>query len=205
MSHPTASQPVDASAIHRRSIRKYKAEEISDADIWEILRLTGRAASTQNMQPWRMIAVKDYDLRQQLMAASYNQKQVGAAPVVIVLYSNLKDALARVEEWFPASMSAEDRDRRAKQALSIFGGMPEANGQWLARSQANIALGYLLLILESFGYGSSPMLGFEPAKVKELLGLAPEVEISALVAFGVPDEAGFESVRHAIETIAKIV
>jgi nitroreductase len=205
MSHPHLSQSVAESAIHRRSIRRFTAEEVSDDAIWEILTLTGRAASTQNMQPWRMVAVKSFDLRQSLMAASFNQKQVGAAPVVIVLYSELDEAMNRVDEWFPPSMSAEDRASRAERARGYFGGLPETEGQWLARTQANIALGYLLLVLESFGYGSSPMLGFEPEKVKALLGLPEKAMISALVAFGHPDESGYESVRLPIETIAKIV
>ena len=71
--------------------------------------------------------------------------------------------------------------------------------------QTGIALGYLLLILESRGYGSSPMLGFDPAGVKRLFSLPDHVEVAALVAFGKPANAGRNSVRHELESIARFV
>ena len=205
MSHPTSSRPVADSALSRRSIRKYTDADIPDADIWEILNLASRAPSTMNMQPWRFVAVKDRETRQKLMAVGMNQPQIGSAPVVIVLYSDFKDAVGRPDDWIHPNFQGEERDKRRAQIVGAFGGMEPTNGEWLARSQANIALGYLLLVLESLGYGSSPMLGFDPAGVKALLGLPEHVMISALVAFGIPAEEGHTSIRIPTEKIGRIV
>ena len=72
--------------------------------------------------------------------------------------------------------------------------------QWGA-GQGYIELGYLLLAEYSLGYATSPMLGFDPAKVKEALGLPAHVMIPALVAIGRGDEEGFSHHRHAIDRI----
>jgi hypothetical protein len=42
------------------------------------------------------------------------------------------------------------------------------------------------------------MLGFNPAKVKEALGLPAHVAIPALVAIGRGDEEGFTHHRHSV-------
>ena len=72
--------------------------------------------------------------------------------------------------------------------------------QWGA-GQGYIALGYLLLASSSLGYATSPMLGFDPAKVKEVLGLPSHVSIPALVSIGRGDEEGFTHHRHAVERL----
>jgi nitroreductase len=49
---------------------------------------------------------------------------------------------------------------------SLFGGMgAEERGQW-GLTQTNIALGFLLMVIQGLGYASSPMLGFDLIKKK---------------------------------------
>ena len=47
------------------------------------------------------------------------------------------------------------------------------------------------------------MLGFDPARVKALLGLPDHAEVAALVAFGRPAEEGRPSRRHDVGSIAR--
>lgn len=191
--------------MHRRSIRKYEDREIPREDLLEILRLAGRAPSSQNVQPWRWVVVTDHEAKQRLMAAAMNQPQVGSAAAVFVLYSDMDDALARIEEWIHPGIQGEARQKRKESTLASIDKMsPEARHAW-GRGQAYIALGYLLLVLESLGYGSSPMLGFDPEQVKALLDLPPHAEIPAIVAVGIPAENGFEPFRHEPETITRFV
>ena len=89
--------------------------------------------------------------------------------------------------------------------LKNFGTMtPDAQETWAA-AQGNIALGYLLLAIESHGYQSSPMLGFDSEKVKMLLGLAANVRVPAIVAMGIGTEGGFEHHRHSVGRISSFV
>ena len=195
-----------AAAIRsRRSIRSYSAEPIAKSDVLDVLALTGQAPSAWNLQPWRFIAVVDSKIKTALQRVAYGQFQVGGAPVVIVLYSDMVDALARVDEALPPDASPAARDKLRANISDYFDKLtPEQREAW-GRAQTGIALGYLLLILESRGYGSSPMLGFNPAGVKRLFSLPDHVEVAALVAFGKPADAGRHSVRHKFDSIARVV
>ena len=200
----TNSATVLATLAHsRRSIRRYEPEAIDPSEIREILSLAGRAPSAWNLQPWRFVVVTQPDTKQALQAAAFGQPQVGRAPAVVVLYSDMADALNRLDEILPPEAPADAQEKIRANILGFFGGLsPEQREGW-ARGQANIALGYLLLVLESRGYGSSPMLGFDPAQVKALLGLPAHVEIPALVAFGKPADAGHASHRLPVDALLR--
>jgi len=204
---PTAGLAAELAELvkHRRSIRTYQAEAIPRDEILEILALAGRAPSAWNLQPWRFIAVVDDDAKRALQKVAFNQPQVSAAPTVVVLYSDMVDALTRVDEGLPRDATSSTREKIRAQIMGYFQSLtPQERDAW-GRCQAYIALGYLLLTLESRGFGSSPMLGFEPDGVRQLLGLPQHAEIAALVAFGKPAEAGRNSTRHHVESIARFV
>jgi nitroreductase len=99
-------------------------------------------------------------------------------------------------------LPAEKREATLAMLRNQFGGMtPEARGVW-ANGQSNIALGYLLLIARSEGFATSPMLGFDAAKVKSILGIPENGTVTALVALGRGADEGFESHRHTVERVA---
>ena len=70
-------------------------------------------------------------------------------------------------------------------------------------AQGHIALGYLLLAAEAHGYSTSPMAGFEPEKVKELLGLPANARIPALIAIGRGAEKGAPHHRHPLARLVR--
>jgi nitroreductase len=77
---------------------------------------------------------------------------------------------------------------------------PAERAAW-GQAQTGIALGYLLLCAESLGLGSSPMLGFDADRVRQLLQIPAHAPINALVALGIPDEPGFRPHRHPLSRI----
>jgi len=68
----------------RRSIRKYKEEEVEEEKILKILEAARLAPSASNRQEWRFVVVRDRKTRKLLSEAAKNQKFVEEAPVVIV-------------------------------------------------------------------------------------------------------------------------
>jgi nitroreductase len=193
---------VTEAAEARRSIRSYKDRPVPAEDLREILRITSLAPSAFNVQPWRFVVVEDADTRERLKEAAFGQKQVGAAPAVIVLYSDIRDAVDTLEEAVHPDYPVEERPAVADGFRKGFSAKPaEEQAAW-GTGQSYIALGYLLLAAQSLGYATSPMLGFDPAKVKEVLGLPEHVTIPALVALGEADEEGFPHHRHPVERIA---
>jgi nitroreductase len=193
-----------ADAIRRRrSIRNYLAEPIAETEIREILALAGRAPSAWNLQPWRFVVVTDSETKMSLQKVAYGQPQVGRGPVVIVLYSDMVDALHRLDEVLPPEAAPPAREKLRSNVTGYFQKITAEQRDAWGRSQTCIALGYLLLILESRGYGSSPMLGFDPEGVKRLFDLPKHAEVAALVAFGKAADDGRPSVRHDVNSLAR--
>lgn len=193
---------VAEAAEARRSVRKYKDQPVPEADLREILRVAGLAPSAFNVQPWRFVVVRDAALRAALGEAAYGQAQVTGAPAVIVLYSDMRDVLENAEAVVHPGVGADKVAATAAQLRRMWGSRTDADRETWGAGQSYIALGFLLLAAQSLGLGTSPMLGFDAAKVKQVLGLPEHVAIPALVAVGVADEEGFPHHRHAVDDVA---
>lgn len=190
-------------ADRRRSIRQFEPTPIPDADMRELLRLAGRAPSAYNVQPWRFVVVQDRAIRAKLAEAAYGQQQVANAPAVIVMYSDMESALERMPEAIHPDLPQDKRDAGVASFRGTFDGQSVEEREAWGNAQSNIALGYLLLLAETLGYATSPMLGFEPEKVKSLLGLPAHVRIPALVAIGFAAEEGFRPHRLPVESLVE--
>ncbi|MDB4899518.1 MAG: nox, partial [Gemmatimonadetes bacterium] len=191
----TTAIPASQAAESRRSIRVYEPTPIAEADMRELLRLAGRAPSAYNVQPWRFIVVQDEALKAQLSAAAYGQQQIVRAPATIVMYSDMENALERMPDAMHPDLPADKRDAGVASFRGNFANQSVEEREAWGNAQANIALGYLLLLAETMGFGTSPMLGFDPAQVKAVLGLPSHVRIPALVSMGYPREEGFRPHR----------
>jgi nitroreductase len=203
LDRPTAiSGEASKAAESRRSIRHYTSTPVAEEDLRELLRLAGRAPSAFNVQPWRFVVVQDTELKTKLAAAAYGQQQIVRAPATIVMYSDMESALERMPESAHPDLTQDQRDAGVASFRATFANQSVEEREAWGVGQSNIALGYLLLLAESMGYATSPMLGFEPEKVKALLGLPAHVRIPALVAIGYPAEEGFRPHRLPVESLS---
>ncbi|AMA75993.1 NADH dehydrogenase [Thermus parvatiensis] len=188
-------------ALKRRSIRRYRKDPVPEGLLREILEAALRAPSAWNLQPWRVVVVRDPALKKALREAAFGQAQVEEAPVVLVLYADLEDALAHLDEVIHPGVQGEKREAQKAAIQRAFAAMtPEERARWAA-GQSYILLGYLLLLLEAHGLGSVPMLGFDPERVKELLGFPKHVAIPALLPLGYPAEEGYPSHRLPMDRV----
>lgn len=200
----TLTQPLSVpdAIASRRSIRKFVQEPFDQHDLREVIRLAGLAPSAWNVQPWRFAVVQDPELKGRLREAAYGQAQVTDAPAVIAVYSDMEDVLANAEETAHPGRGDEGRTVQRQTLEGVFGAQSvEQRGQW-GLAQANIALGFLLVAARGLGYDTSPMLGFEPVKVREVLGLPEHVQFAGLVALGRRAEEGYPHHRHNVQRLA---
>ncbi|PTA68247.1 nitroreductase family protein [Deinococcus arcticus] len=199
----TATRPLNVTeAIEsRRSIRKYVQEPMNQDDLREILRLASLAPSAWNAQTWRFAVVQDPAVKAQLQEAAYGQGQVTNAPAVIVVYSDMEDTLQTVEDTAHPGMGDAGRTGQRTTFDNVFGHQDVAQrGQW-GLSQANIAFGFLMLAARGLDYDTVPMLGFQPDKVKAILGLPEHVQFAGLLPIGKRAEDGFPHHRHSVERL----
>jgi nitroreductase len=194
---------VSEAAAQRRSIRAYDPQPIPAEDLAEIFEVVRLAPSAFNVQPWRFVVVETPAVKAELARAAFNQRQVGAAPAVIVLYTDMADTLATIDEVVHPGMDATQREATKATILTAFDGKPAEEREAWAAAQGHIALGYLLLAAEAHGYQTSPMAGFDADAVKRLLGLPAHVRVPALVAIGRGAEAGFPHHRHPLDRIVR--
>lgn len=82
----------------RRSIRKFKSESIDEAVIKDIVKAGFSAPSGGNRQPWRVIIVKDQDVKDQLVNAAGGQTFIAKAPVVFVVCGVPEESAERYRE-----------------------------------------------------------------------------------------------------------
>lgn len=190
-------------AARRRSIRAFDPAPILHADLDAIFETVLRAPSAFNVQPWRFVVVESAAMKQDLASAANGQRQVLSAPATVVLYTDMADALATIEETAHPGVDADKRAAAAATVRHIYGAMPEADREAWAYAQGHIALGYLLLAAESHGYQTSPMAGFDAEAVKRLLGLPAHARVPALVAIGRGAEEGSPHYRHAPDRVVR--
>jgi len=69
--------------LSRRSVRRYKADEIPREDLRMILEAGRQAPSAGNRQPWHFVVVKEPRLKQQVAAACNGQHWMAEADVIL--------------------------------------------------------------------------------------------------------------------------
>jgi len=167
----------------RRAVKHYNPDyRMPESDLQELIRLTKLAPSSFNMQNYRILVVRDPELRKEIRAAAWDQAQVTDASVLFVMCADLD---AHKEDpslyWSHAPQEVQN----------ILGPMikPFYEGRdWLIRDEAirSSALAGMTLMLAAreFGYDSCPMVGFDAEKVAQLIDLPDNHVISFMIAVG---------------------
>jgi len=180
------------------STKKLTDEQFNN--LLEALRLT---PSSFGMQPWKFVVVEDIKLREELVAASWNQNQVKDASHLIVLCAPIKMDEEFVDRYIKSTADARGQEiselKGFKDMLMklIVGKDPESYMKW-ARNQIYIALGNLMTVCANMRIDCCPMEGFQPKKFDEILGLEAKGLTTVLVA-----PVGFRSESDKYTKLAK--
>lgn len=80
---------------NRRSIRKYKSEDVPAELLNELLETAARAQTMGNLQLYSVIATRDAHMKERLAPAHFNQPMVKGAPVVLTFCADFN----RTTQW----------------------------------------------------------------------------------------------------------
>jgi nitroreductase len=72
----------------RRSIRKFKKQEVPDDIVEKLIEAATWAPSAGNIQPWEFIIIRKPETQKKLSNAAYRQTFIEQAPVTIVVCAN---------------------------------------------------------------------------------------------------------------------
>ena len=141
----------------RRSIRSYKDQEIEEDKLKYVLQAFRKAPSAKNLQPWKLVVIKNKKVIKDIVIACNNQTFMEEAPVIIA-------ACAKEEE-----------------AYGTMGGYMNSYPIDIA-----IALEHLILAATEKGLGTCWIGAFKEQLVKDILGVPENVRVVALTPLGYP-------------------
>ncbi len=199
----------------RRSIRKFKQDQVPEEDIRRMIEAATLAPSAGNKQMWKFIAVSNKQILKEMAEAVIKKlddfaslpegkpyrdsieaaKKWSAffceAPVtIVVLGERYRSTIDEIMEKRGASLAEIDELRQRPDIQSI-----------------GAAIQNLCLSAYAMGYGtcwmSAPCIaGFE---IKEILGVKPPWEVIALVPVGIPDESPAARPRKPLEEVLEFI
>lgn len=158
----------------RRAVKHFGS---GDVDTTPILQAMTNAPSSFGMQPYKIVAVTNKDIKEKLKPLSYNQAQVTECHTLFILCART-DVEVRAEEYLKAT-SAESIRGMLTGFLSY---LPDKTA-WAAR-QAYIALGFGLAAAAEHKIASCPMEGFNSAEVSKVLDLPSNLLPMVYLAVG---------------------
>lgn len=170
----------------RRSVRKFKDQEVSKETLEKIVELASFAPSWKNTQTARYIAVVDADMKQKIiddgvMGFEGNKRTIANAPVLIVQTT--------VDE-----RAGYERD----------GSFSTTKGTHWQSYDAGIAGQTFCLAAHEEGLATVIMGIFDEEKVIEIVGVPEGQSVSALIALGYPDEEPKMPPRKSVEDLLTI-
>ncbi len=179
-------------------------KKLTDEQISELLEDVRLSPSSFGLQPWKLIAITNPEVRLKLRAAAWGQPQVTDASHLIVFAAKTNLTEASVDEYIQLIAKTRNIEVEALSELSAMmkGSLhhrnPEQRTEWAAR-QAYIALGVLVAAAADAKIDVSPMEGFDPLQFNEILGL-DALNLTASVIAGV----GFRLATDPNATLHKV-
>ncbi|MDI6839864.1 MAG: nitroreductase family protein [bacterium] len=163
----------------RRSIRKYKPDDIADNLLNELLEAARWAPSWANTQCWEFIVVRDKSVKERLVTtlSERNPARPGIveAPVVLVACAELKKA-------------------------GFYKGEPRTDkGDWFMFDVA-LALQNLTLAAYSYGLGTVHVGAFDAKEAAKILGVPDGIAVVELMPVGYPAEYPEPPLRKELST-----
>ena len=196
----------------RYSVKRFDAGKRIPAAAWSALEdAMVLAPSSYGLQPWSFVVVENPAVRQKLVAASWNQRQVGDASHFVAFAIKKELGAEDVDRWMARivdvrGVAPETLAGYRKGILAFLGKSPtEKIADWSAR-QLYLALGQFMTSAAVMGIDTCPMEGIEPAKYDEILGLSTKglgTVVACAAGYRAADDkyASAKKVRYPAESV----
>ena len=189
----------------RRSIRRYQDRQVSREQLEAVLEAARLAPSSSNLQSWKFKVVADPALRSALREASFGQKFVERAPVVIVGCVDFQAMKERSRRTLELVRAGAVRPNLGMVLRYLRGSGEDEEGE--ERAVVNgainlaIAMEHMALAAVELGLGTCWVRAFEPEKVAKLLDIPSHCVPLALLTLGYPREHPEMRPRKRLEEI----
>lgn len=189
----------------RYATKKFDAtKKVSDADLQTLKDAIRLSASSYGLQPYQVILVENPELRAQLQPAAWGQAQLVDASHVLVFANITNIGNAEIDAYLKNMAETRGLPLDALQGYGDFmkskinSLSAEQKNTWTSK-QTYLALGNLLNAAAELNIDVTPMEGFEPEKVNEILSLNEKGLNASLIA-----TIGYRHADDATQSYAKV-
>ena len=188
----------------RYAVKKFDGKKIDQKKVDELLEMVRFSASSFNIQPWKIKIVSDQATKDKLMAASWNQPQVGSASHILVMCAD-KDVEAKIDKLEAAMIKGGATKDGIKDYVGMMKGfakgMDEGKKLVWAQKQVYIALGNALNGAKALGFDSCPMEGFDPVEYSKILHLPANLVPTVVCPIGFAADTPRPKMRFSKEEV----
>ena len=189
----------------RKSIRAFKPDPVPKETVEEILRLSIRAPSAINLQPWEFHVVmgEERERLSRRLIKAFREKQIPCGPGTVKPF--LEEMKVQSDQFINEGSC---NFYGAPTAILIFQDDAFSRGSYV---DIGIVLGYFVLAAHSFGLGTCPigLINAYADEVKDLLTIPENKNLIAGAALGHPDWESpinrFKSYREDLEKVVRWV
>lgn len=175
----------------RYATKKYDtSKEVSEENILKIKEAIRLSATSYGLQLFKVLDIKDQEIREKLRPASWGQPQITDASHLFVFcgYADVKNE--HIDEYVQLKTNIQDLESNALEGYGNFikGKMKDLSisdkQAWMAK-QSYIALSNALTACAELRIDSTPIEGFEPEAYEKILGLEEKgLKASVVLAIG---------------------
>jgi nitroreductase/dihydropteridine reductase len=158
----------------RRAVKHFGNKSV---DTTPVIRAIVNAPSSFGLQPYKVIAVKNNELKMKIRPASYDQSQITECDTLFIFCAR-NNISERADEYINAANAEGIRDM----LTGFIHYMPDKTA-WAIR-QAYIALGFGLAACAELQIPSCPMEGFNSMEIHKILGLSENLYPCVMLAVG---------------------
>ena len=161
----------------RYATKKFDAtKKISTKDLNTLKEAIRLSSSSYGLQPYKIFIVENPEVREKLLAAAYGQKQVVEASHLIVFANEInfgEEGIIKFSKNMSETrgISIDSIQGYVDYMKSNITSLPEETRNIWTSKQTYLALGNLLNAAAELKIDVTPMEGFNPAQVNEILGL----------------------------------
>jgi len=189
------TMPLGEAIFTQRAIRRLKTDPVSDADLETILAAAARAPSGGNLQPWRFLAVRDQQLKDQLarwyVEAYWARREARG-------FSGPEDIPKNDSSGQAALYFSTNPDHYARAPILLFV-IAERKGADVSTACQN-----LMLAARALGMGSTitSIGGIHEDDVHRLLGIPDDMDATCCIPLGWPQGRFGAASRKPLSEIA---
>jgi len=174
----------------RRSINFFEiGQEISDEKLRELLEISNLAPSSFNLQPWKVIVVRNPERKRILKQCAFNQRKIEEAAAVFIIIadpSGVEENTERMlDSWEKLGYIKPDaRKGYIDMIQNLYGPENSLKRKFFAIKNASLFAMNLMITAKGLGFDTHPMDGLDEDSIKKEFDIPPDKVVPMIIAIG---------------------